>query len=341
MDLSRVKELTVGGRFGSYRGVCAALDEPIKGGKGKINQLSRWRLQFTWKTIGNTWEILAVHPDKDAELKGLTSIAITTALLLRTIQNEIKTGNQIIQVNDNTVEVKNKRIAESQLTRIGLGKETMLAAAGLINKDFTHRSSQLKENPLERKFFANAKKLNFVFLLTALRTLHDERVAFVERGFEVTIGGVTKPATVAQTLRILEIQSLQLDNFDCKSIWEIHTKNKDKVYYNCVSSMLSREFKITHHKELFILVTSTLLLELYYNRIIKLFTDEESLQIVNNSRSVERLQKFFKKAYNKYLLELINDGQFVDFLKPIYEKETLPTTYVDENFKLIDQFIKL
>jgi len=341
MDLSRVKELVVGGRFGSYRGVCAALDEKVRGGGAKVSQLNRWKLQFSWEVIGNTWEITAVHPDEGAEIRGLTSIAITTYLLVAEIQNEIKNGNKIIIVNDNETQVSNARIAASQITRISINKPMALNAAGLIGRAFYRRSMDTKASDLERDFFASVRSVNGQLILNALQTLEKARVVLAERSYEVTIAGRKQPASVAQTIRIDEIHALTLTQLDCKNLWEVKAKGHTKRYYHKVDSMVLELFNITSYSEVFVVTTSTLLMELYHNRLSGIFIDLETLRVANNIRSVKRLEAFFAAAYERYLRTQMLEGQYVDFKAPVYKSKTLDATFLEDNFKLIDQFIKL
>ena len=264
----KVKELKIGQEFKSYREVCKALGESVKGGKGKDYQMKEWARYFNHRKSGNKWIITEIYYmpldkyDGRSLLSGgsaYTDDLQTLILMLADMQG--KNNNLLITRNNLIMQLGLVNINYKTGKHYPLGMEEVLKIESEVLSDFfTSTDRNLKRmietamNKLDKKSLIRWRKAR------VLKRNGEEE------------GEV---ATREEDERILEVERKVMDELGCKDEAEIIFRGLSQAYYNQVVMTLNNEYNFNLD---------------YYFRAYEIIYSRKYIQMELNKLSIEDRQ---------------------------------------------------
>lgn len=136
------KKLKVGQKFKKYKEICDFLDEPMKTGGAKQNQLARWAKYFKWEQVKYEFTILEIF---DKPLPMVTEREYNEEIkniLIDLFENDGE--NYIQEKNENDTEEDKEAVATYFFT-----KRNLALYLGMYNNRFDILSDKVRANSLQ------------------------------------------------------------------------------------------------------------------------------------------------------------------------------------------------
>lgn len=235
--------ITVGETYPSYKALCKQLNEPVKTGGAKVNQLTHWQTCFLWERHARRYKITKIikpldqRPHMQREnSKWYKNVAI---ILLNKIADTIFQG------------YGNDGYNELVLTSIEI-----YIVLGLCNSKFKKiKSENLSNIPIEHRLkFHEVATEKFCYILNnVLKSLKKQSIINYTKTYRLNKEGEKKArlATSEEKTLIQEEIHKLLKKYNLKSEHDVMRFHKEKGFYGELNLVLEQKglnncFKVYH-----------------------------------------------------------------------------------------------
>jgi hypothetical protein len=300
--------------FQSYPEFCAALNVPVKTGRGKQNQLKELSKFVSITTVGQkitiaekqfsssenqaaSLEIESITMDSSNLSTGSGVFADRKILFMRMLWERIKEAQEesiLFPANPTSF---SPHPEDSKHTLIFYPEEVAIALH-LIQENFLEAKAVAREIGVPDLLWSlnEISAQNKRVITTLFSNLYSSPLIAGFKTYRIEwISGGDLICTSEDSLLITEVIEHLLKELDCKNIYEVYLKNKEKDYYSELSSRLRRLYGIAFFEECYVVITSEFLLSRF---MVKYFS-KASQKLILTKQSNEGNIKSLGKRINR------------------------------------------